>query len=124
LTAQGSPRSIFKRAIEHGNFVVAEMTAHDVGRLTLSESLALTSLAAQKAPERRSRYTVRWLRRLLEEDANLMIEEAALAASAWQLWADVRMKRHSRPCRPWGKGRAGQRPACETLLHRRSRRGS
>jgi hypothetical protein len=50
LTAQGSPRSIFKRAVEHGNLLSAG--------------------------------TVRWLRRLLEEDENLSIEEAALAASA------------------------------------------
>ena len=82
MTAQGSPRSIFRRAIEHGNFVAARMIAHDVGRLTLDESLALTALAVVKAPGRRSRYTVRWLRRLLEEDENLTIEEAILAASA------------------------------------------
>jgi hypothetical protein len=31
---------------------------------------------------RRSGYTVRWLLRLLEEDENLTIEEAVLAASA------------------------------------------
>ena len=82
MTAQGSPTSIFKRAIEHGNFVYAEMTAHDVGRLTVDESLALTALAVGKGPGRRSRYMIRWLRRLLEEDKTLTIEEAALAASA------------------------------------------
>jgi hypothetical protein len=42
----------------------------------------MTALAVQKAPGRRSRYTVRWLRRLLEDDPNLTIEEAVLAASA------------------------------------------
>jgi hypothetical protein len=36
----------------------------------------------QKDPGRRSGYTVRWLLRLLEEDENLTIEEAVLAASA------------------------------------------
>jgi hypothetical protein len=30
LTAQGHPRSIFKRAVENGNFVVAEMTAREL----------------------------------------------------------------------------------------------
>jgi hypothetical protein len=44
--------------------------------------LARTALAAQKQPARRSRYAVRWLRRLLEEDDNLTIEEATLAVSA------------------------------------------
>jgi hypothetical protein len=31
--------------------------------------------------ERRSRYRVRWLRRLLEEDENLTVEEANVAVS-------------------------------------------
>jgi hypothetical protein len=68
VTAQGHPRAIFKRAIERGNVVVAEMAAREVGRLTLSEALALTALVAQKDPARRSRYVLGWLRRLLEED--------------------------------------------------------
>jgi hypothetical protein len=71
VTAQGHPRSIFKRAIENGNLVVAEMTAREVGRLTLHESLAFTGLVVRKDPGRRSGYTVRWLLRLLEEDENL-----------------------------------------------------
>jgi hypothetical protein len=82
VTAQGHPRAIFKRAIEHGNVTVAEMTARELGGITLAESLALTALVVQKDPGRRSRFTVRWLRRLLEEDESLTIEEAALAASA------------------------------------------
>ena len=82
MTAQGHPRAIFKRAIENGNVLVAEMTARELGRLSLAEALALTALVVQKDPARRSRYVVRWLRRLLEEDELLTIEEAALAASA------------------------------------------
>jgi hypothetical protein len=60
LTAQGQSRSIFKRAIENGNVVVAEMTARELGRITLEEALALTVLVVQKDPGRRSRYAVRW----------------------------------------------------------------
>jgi hypothetical protein len=82
MTAQGHPRAIFKRAIEHGNITVAEMTARELGRITLDESLALTALVVQKDPGRRSRYAVRWLVRLLEEDENLTIQDASLAASA------------------------------------------
>jgi hypothetical protein len=40
----------------------------------------LTALVAEKDPERRSRFAVRWVRRLLEEDESLTIEEASLAA--------------------------------------------
>jgi hypothetical protein len=82
LTAQGHARSIFKRAIENGNVLVAEMTARELGRITLEEALDLTVLVVEKDPGRRSRYLVRWLRRLLQEDENLTIEEAGLAASA------------------------------------------
>jgi hypothetical protein len=81
LTAQGHPRRIFATAIERGNVVVAEATARELGRISLEEALALTALVAEKEPERRSRFAVRWLRRLLEEDETLTIEEATMAAS-------------------------------------------
>jgi hypothetical protein len=58
LTAQGHPRATFKRAIEHGNVMVAEVTARELGLITLAESLALTALVVQKDPGRRSRYAV------------------------------------------------------------------
>jgi len=81
LTAQGHPRRIFATAIERGNVVMAEATARELGRISLEEALALTALVAEKEPERRSRFAVRWLRRLLEEDESLTIEEAAMVAS-------------------------------------------
>ena len=56
---------------------MAEATARELGRISLEEALALTALIAEKEPERRSRFAVRWLRRLLEEDERLSIEEAA-----------------------------------------------
>jgi hypothetical protein len=82
LTAQGHPRTIFKRAIERSNIAVAEATAREVGRLSLDEALALTALVARHEPTRRSRFAVRWLERLLEEDERLSIDEAAVAASS------------------------------------------
>jgi hypothetical protein len=57
---------------------MAEATARELGRISLEETLALTALVAEKDPERRSRFAVRWL---LEEDESLTIEEAAMAAS-------------------------------------------
>jgi hypothetical protein len=58
------------------------MAAREVGSLTLEEALALTALVVQKDPARRSRYLLRWLRRLLEEDENLTIDEAGLRSAA------------------------------------------
>jgi hypothetical protein len=78
VTAQGHPRRIFATAIERGNIVMAEATARELGRITLEEALGLTALVAEREPERRSPFAVRWLRRLLEEDETLTIEEAAV----------------------------------------------
>jgi hypothetical protein len=82
VTSQGHPRTIFRRAIEHGNLILAEGMARELGQVTLAEALELTALVAQKDPPRHSRYAVRWLRRLLDEHERLTIEEATLAASA------------------------------------------
>jgi hypothetical protein len=38
VTAQGHPRTIFKRAIENGNVLVVEMTARESSRLMLEEA--------------------------------------------------------------------------------------
>ena len=47
----------------------------------MTEALELTELIARKDPRRRSRASVRFLERLLDEQ-RLSIEEAALAATA------------------------------------------
>jgi hypothetical protein len=38
LIAQGHPRSIFNRAVERGNLVIAEATARELGSLTLESA--------------------------------------------------------------------------------------
>jgi hypothetical protein len=63
------------------HIVMAEATARELGRISLEEAFALTALVAEKEPERRSRFAVRWLRRRLEEDQSLTIAEATMAAS-------------------------------------------
>jgi hypothetical protein len=60
------------------------MIVRELGRVSLVESLALTSSAMQNAPERGRRYAVRWLRRLLEEGDLLTLEDVALAVSSLQ----------------------------------------
>jgi hypothetical protein len=74
---------------------IAEMTARELGGITLDESLALTVLVVQKDPGRRSRYTVRWLLRLLEEDENLTIRGG-----------DAGGLGSGRARRPWARGGA------------------
>jgi hypothetical protein len=55
LPAQGHPRTIFRRALEHENLVLAEVTAREIGRVTIAEALELTALVAQKEPHRHPR---------------------------------------------------------------------
>ena len=60
MTAQGHPRAIYKRAIERGNLLVAEMAAREVGSLTLVEALELVCLYAEHEPAKFERAALRW----------------------------------------------------------------
>jgi len=55
------------RALQHGNLVVAEGMARELGRISLSEALELTILIARKEPQRLPKVGVRWLERYLHE---------------------------------------------------------
>jgi hypothetical protein len=81
-TSQGHPLAIFRRAIERGNLTIAEATAKEIGRLSLSEALELTLLIAREDPRRHPRVAARWLRRYLDEHHGTTIDEAALVASS------------------------------------------
>jgi hypothetical protein len=82
MTAQGHPRTIFTRAIERGNLVVAEASAREVGRLTLEEALRLLFLYAEKDPVRYERAALRWLDRYLADGKKVTLLSAQLALSA------------------------------------------
>ena len=55
--------------------------ARDLPQLSLVDALELTVLVARKDPRRHPRVAARWLLRLLEEQPDVTIEEAALAAA-------------------------------------------
>ena len=59
-TSQGDPRTIFRGALEHDNLVLAEVTAREIGRVTIAEALELTALVARKQPDRYGRFAARW----------------------------------------------------------------
>jgi hypothetical protein len=81
LTAQGSPRVIYKRAIERGNVLVAETTAREFA-LTLEEALQLVLLYAAYEPAKLERAALRWFRRYLEEGTNVTLLNAQVALAA------------------------------------------
>src|SRR5205823_6582841 len=80
--AQGSPRTIYRRAIEHGNLMLAEVTAREVGHFTLGEALELTALVAHKAPERHSRPVAARLTAQRKVEPTLLPWAAELRSSA------------------------------------------
>jgi hypothetical protein len=80
-TSQGHPRTIFRRALEHDNLVLAEVTAREIGRVTIAEALELTALVARKQPQRYGRVAARWLCLYLEEHEKGTLEDAELLVS-------------------------------------------
>jgi hypothetical protein len=61
LGEHGHARAAFRRAIERGKIVVAEIEALEVGQLDLGEALELTAFVALRDRERGRRFAVRWL---------------------------------------------------------------
>jgi hypothetical protein len=81
VTAQGHPRAIYRRAIERGNVVVAEMAAREAGNLTLEEALELVCLYAAHEPAKFERAALRWHARFVTEASpSLLRAHIALGA--------------------------------------------
>ena len=72
---------LIRRALERGNLVLAEVTAREIGRVTIAEALELTALVARKQPERYGRFAARWLCLFLEEHEKATLEDVALLVS-------------------------------------------
>jgi hypothetical protein len=82
LTAQGSPRARFKRAIEGGWVFHAEIAAREAGNLTLTEALQLVCLYAEADPTKYERAALRWLGRYVTEGKAVSLLKAQLALAA------------------------------------------
>jgi hypothetical protein len=81
VTAQGHPRTVFRRAIERENLAAAELNARLMGGVTLVEALELTALVALKDPKRRGHFAGRWLTRFLSETPGVPLEDAAIVVA-------------------------------------------
>ena len=82
MTAQGHARSVFNRAIERRNLLIAELTVREIGQVSLAEALALTVLIGERAPERLERVASRWLRLYLDERPDASASETGFVAAA------------------------------------------
>jgi hypothetical protein len=65
----------------HDNLVLAEVTAREIGRVTIAEALDLTALVARKHPDRYGRFAARWLCLYLEEHEQATLEHVELLVS-------------------------------------------
>jgi len=94
LTAQGSPRVIFKRAIERGNVLIADTTAREFA-LNLrkpSRSCFSTRVRAYE-PAKLERAALRWFGRFLDEATGVSLLKAQLALAAL---GELRGREHER----------------------------
>jgi hypothetical protein len=67
--------------LEHDNLVLAEVTAREIGRVTIAAARELTALVARKQPERYGRFAARWLCLYLQEHEKAMLDDLALLVS-------------------------------------------
>ena len=81
MTAQGTPLTRFRRAIEQRSLFLAELAAREAGTLTLDDALSLVLLYAAEGSPKFERAAVRLLGRLAL-DRHLTLAELQLAAAA------------------------------------------
>jgi hypothetical protein len=61
--------------------MLAEVTAREIGRVTIAEALELTALVARKQPHRYGRFAARWLCLWLEVHEKATLDDVALLVS-------------------------------------------
>jgi hypothetical protein len=83
VTAQGSPATRFRRAIERNSLLNAELAAREMGQLGLDDALSLVLLYAAADDPRFDRAATRWIGRLCVEGRPSLSElQAAVSALA------------------------------------------
>src|SRR5262249_34060909 len=76
----GHGRAAFRRGIERGNLVGAELELRGMGVVTLTEALEYVGLLARKDRPRSRRAAARWLERYLAETGPSIADAAMVAA--------------------------------------------
>jgi hypothetical protein len=81
MTAQGSATTRFRRAVERGSVINAELAARELGQLDLTDALSLLLLYAATDDTRFERAATRWIARLcIERQPSLSELQGAVAA--------------------------------------------
>jgi hypothetical protein len=82
VTAQGSPLTRYRRAVELRSLLLAELAAREMSHVPLRDALGLLALYAAAGDTKYERASARWLARLTLEKPELTIVEAQFAAAA------------------------------------------
>lgn len=88
MTANGSPLTRYRRAIETESLVLAELAAREMGGVPLVDALQLVKLYASAGSPKAEPAAVRWLARLALERPRTTIGEMQLAAAALDQLSD------------------------------------
>jgi hypothetical protein len=88
LTSQGSPYTIFKRALRRGDLAGIRAAAAELPRVPLDDAFAICLLILEQQPTRYERAALRWLGRLLAERHHLALRHAELTAGHLAALAD------------------------------------
>jgi hypothetical protein len=89
--------TIFRRSIEVGNVVAAELAARQMRGLSLSDALDFRALVALRNRDRSRRIAARWLRRWLDEMAGVTIDEGVMVAGCLAALGGIARLREKRP---------------------------
>jgi hypothetical protein len=76
VTAQGSPYTRLRRALDHANVTEALSAAGELEHVGLVEALELCLLLCDRAPEKYGRAALRWHGRYCREVRDVTLEEA------------------------------------------------
>jgi hypothetical protein len=89
MTSQGSPYTVFRRALERGSLIAVRAAAANLpGPAPLEDALVICRLLLEQEPDRYERGALRWLGRLLLEQRGVTLRHAELAAAYLAAWAD------------------------------------
>jgi hypothetical protein len=89
MRSEGSPYSIFQRALERGSLTAVRAAVPDLpGPPPLEDALVICLLLRDQEPDRYERAALKWLGRLLLEQRGVSLRHAELAAAYLAAWAD------------------------------------
>lgn len=88
LTSQGSPYSIFKRALRRGDLAAVRAAVGELPQVPLDDAFAICLLILEQQPTRYERAAVRWLGRLVAERRHVALRQVELTAGYLAALAD------------------------------------